>query len=105
MIEAVSFYHKESVDSLKRSLERKYNNKFEPVYYYQTNRPHYYLMHMGRLTVILYPTNFRACINHELTPSEQLKLPEMLSVVAFTQFLTEANEFDAFVTLDGVWRE
>lgn len=104
-VEAVSFYHKESMDFLKRSLERKYDNKFETVYYSQTDKPHYFLMHMGRLTVVLYPTNFRACINHELTPHEQLKLPEMLSVVAFTQLLTEANEFDAFVTLDGLWRE
>ncbi len=106
MVEAVSFYHRESMDSLKRSLEREYNNQFEPVYYYQTNNPHYYLMHEGRFTVILYPTNFRACLNHEAAPREQRTLPEMASVVAFTRhYLTNESHFDAFVAADGSWRD
>lgn len=103
-VEAVSFYHTESLDSLKNSLERTYGDTFEPVCYYRSDRVHYYLMHLSGFVIILYPTNFRACVE-EPTLYGQPKRSDMSAVVAFTPLLTEKNEFDAFVTLDGLWRE
>ena len=104
-VEAVSFYHAENMDYLKENLEHEYGDRFEPVYYYHSRRVHYYLMYPRGFTIILYPINFRACINNEASPQKQLKHSDKLSVVAFTTFLTEESEFDAFVTLDGFWRE
>lgn len=104
-VEAVSFYHTEAMSTLKQTLEDEYGRNFEPFYYYHSEDVHYYVMHVKSIVILLYPTNFRACLNPESTIAEQLKYSDKLSVVAFTPLLTDENEFAAFVTLDGHWRE
>ncbi len=104
-VEAVSFYHSEDMKTLKETLEGQYGKSFEPVYYYRSNEVHYYFMQLSGFVILLYPANHSTCLNQEATPYEQMKRSNKLSVVAFTPLLTEEYEFNAFVTLDGFWRE